>query len=104
MSLTPERLERLQRSLELALNQEWPRLNQTQRRLASMRPTPIQPLRAENAVRPIIATVATDGGENRLSLEPIRVQIVRVADSRGETYFEDFVPRSNSWPTSEPLP
>jgi hypothetical protein len=93
MSLTTERLERLQRSLELALNQEWPQLRRTQRTLAKLRPTPIAT--AASASSPaIIATVATDGGENRLSLEPIRLQMIRVADSEGEVYFEDFIPQS----------
>jgi hypothetical protein len=41
-----------------------------------------------------VATVATDGGENKLSLEPIRLQVIRVADSLGEVYFEDFVAQS----------
>ena len=43
---------------------------------------------------PIVATVATDGGEGRLSLAPISIQIVRVADNRGVVHFEEFVPRS----------
>ena len=42
----------------------------------------------------VVATVATDGGENRLSLEPIQLQVVRVADSLGEIYFEDFIAQS----------
>ena len=48
MHVTTERLERLQRSLELALNQEWPHLSATQKRLANLRPTPI-PIRPPNA-------------------------------------------------------
>src|SRR5436189_3578320 len=94
MHVTTERLERLQRSLELALNQEWPQLSATQKRLAKLRPTAI-PTRPANA-KPltVVATVATDGGENKLSLEPIQLQVIRVADSRGEVYFEDFVAQS----------
>jgi hypothetical protein len=42
----------------------------------------------------VVATVATDGGENKLSLEPIQLQVIRVADSLGEVYFEDFVAQS----------
>jgi len=76
MHFTTERLERLERSLELALNQEWPHLSATQKRLAALRPTPI-PIRPPNA-KPltVVATVATDGGENKLSLEPIQLQVV----------------------------
>jgi hypothetical protein len=94
MNLTGRRLERLHRSLELALNQEWPQLDKMQRQLARLRPTAIQPLSGTSTSVPIIATVATDGGENRLRLEPIRVQVLRVADSDGEIYFEDFIPLS----------
>jgi hypothetical protein len=94
MHVTTERLERLQRSLELALNQEWPQLASTQVRLAKLRPTLI-PISSSNAKHmSIVATVATDGGENKLSLEPIQLQVIRVADSLGEVYFEDFVAQS----------
>jgi hypothetical protein len=94
MHFTTERLERLQRSLELALNQEWPQLSATQVRLAKTRPSPI-PIRLTSAKQmSVVATVATDGGENKLSLEPIQLQVIRVADSLGEVYFEDFVAQS----------
>jgi len=94
MSLAPERLERLGRSLELALNQEWPQLGKAQRTLARVRPNPVQPLPVRKASVPVVATVAADGGENRLNLEPIRMQVIRVADSDGRVYFEDFIPQS----------
>lgn len=94
MSLTPQRLEKLQRSLELALNQEWPQLQRTQRSLARLRPVAIRSLSAGQQPVPIVATVATDGGENRLRLEPIRLQVLRVADSMGQIFFEDFIPLS----------
>ena len=94
MHFTADRLERLQRSLELALNQEWPQLSATQKRLSKLRPVPI-PIRPANATPlTVVATVATDGGENRLRLEPIQLQVVRVADSLGQVYFEDFVAQS----------
>jgi hypothetical protein len=94
MRFTTDRLERLGRSLELALNQEWPQLSATQVRLAKLRPVPI-PMRPER-MKPItlVATVATDGGENKLSLDPIQLQVIRVSDSLGEVYFEDFVAQS----------
>src|SRR6266567_9333483 len=95
MRFTTERLSRLERSLELALNQEWPQLSVTQKRLAKVRPNPIS-LPARASPLAVVATVATDGGENRLSLEPIQVQVIRVADSLGEVYFEDFIAQSLS--------
>lgn len=94
MNLTAERLTRLQRRLELALNQEWPQLDRTQRRLAKLPVSPIRPPPAPVAAPVVVATVATDGGECRLSLEPIRIQIIRVADSQGTIYFEEFIPLS----------
>src|SRR3954468_10762526 len=93
MRFTTDRLGRLGRSLELALNQEWPQLSATQKRLTKVRPNPIK-IHASKVHLPIVATVATDGGENRLSLEPIQVQVIRVADSLGEIYFEDFIAQS----------
>src|SRR6266851_3567070 len=92
MRFTADRLDRLERSLELALNQEWPQLSATQKRLAKVRPTPIS--LPAGVPLTVVATVATDGGENRLSLEPIQVQIIRVADSLGGIYFEDFIAQS----------
>lgn len=94
MRLNSNRLERLQRSLELALNQEWPRLVRTKRHLLGIRPMPIRSDIKSAGTFPVVATVATDGGENRLNLDPIRVQVLRVADSTGEVYFEDFIPLS----------
>jgi hypothetical protein len=41
-----------------------------------------------------VAPVATDGGENNLSLEPMNVEIVRVVDSDGKVHFQDFLPLS----------
>ena len=32
-----------------------------------------------------IAPLATDGGENRLTFEPLNLEIIRVVDSKGET-------------------
>ncbi|HNQ88796.1 MAG TPA: DNA double-strand break repair nuclease NurA [Verrucomicrobiota bacterium] len=91
MQLSAERLERLQRSLGLALDQEWPQLTAAQKRLARLRPTSIAARPASSTPLLVVATVATDGGENKLNLDPIRVQVVRVADSLGEIYFEDFI-------------
>ena len=93
MHFTTDRLARLQRSLELALNQEWPQLSATQKKLTAHRPKLIRTV-ADLRPLPAIATVATDGGENRLSLEPIQLQVVRVADSLGEIYFEEFIAQS----------
>jgi hypothetical protein len=94
MRLTAHRLERLKRSLELALNQEWPKLSAATNHLAALHPTPIPIRPVQPSTLPVVATVATDGGENRLSLEPMQLQIVRVADSLGEIYFEDFIAQS----------
>jgi len=41
-----------------------------------------------------VAPVATDGGENSLSLEPMNVEVIRVVDSDGYVHFQDFLPLS----------
>jgi hypothetical protein len=94
MHFTSDRLERLQRSLTVALNQEWPQLSATQKRLAKLCPAPIAIRPTQRPRLSVVATVATDGGENKLSLEPMQLQVVRVADSLGEIYFEDFIAQS----------
>lgn len=38
-----------------------------------------------------VAPVATDGGENRLTFDPLNVEIVRVADSEGREHFQKFI-------------
>ena len=41
-----------------------------------------------------IAPVATDGGENRLSFEPLNFEIIRVVDSNGASLVETVIPLS----------
>lgn len=94
VSWSTERWESVRRNLQRALDLEVPQLHRAQRRLAQLPVTPILPLPSDTRAPAVVATVATDGGECRLSLEPIRVQIVRVADSTGMIYFEDFIPLS----------
>jgi hypothetical protein len=93
MRLTAQRFERLQRSLDIALNQEWPKLGATKRRLLKVKPIWIEKTCGEAALN-AIAMVATDGGENCLSLAPMQLQVIRVADSLGTVYFEEFIAQS----------
>jgi len=88
-----DRHNRIRRSLALALNHEWPQLERTRKRVARLPTVRILDEPAATDM-PIVATVATDGGEGRLSLAPISIQIVRVADNRGVVHFEEFVPQS----------
>ncbi len=39
-----------------------------------------------------VAPVATDGGENRISFDPLNIEILRVADSEGREHIQQFVP------------
>jgi hypothetical protein len=71
MPLTNQKIEQFRRSVQLALNQEWPELAKISQRLASVEPKPINRDAPPNL--PVIATVATDGGENRVVLDPIRL-------------------------------
>ena len=41
-----------------------------------------------------IAPVATDGGENRLSFEPLHLEIIRVVDSNGTDLVQEVIPLS----------
>jgi hypothetical protein len=66
MSLATTRLEKLQRKLELALNQQWPRLDKTQRRLVKLPTTRIQPRQRPTATQPTPWIVATQARHLRL--------------------------------------
>jgi hypothetical protein len=92
MPLTNQKIEQFRRSVQLALNQEWPELAKIRQRLASVAPRSIDRDAPDNL--PVIGTVATDGGENRVVLDPIRLHVIRVASSTGEIFCEDFVPLS----------
>ena len=94
MQLSEQRIEQFRRNIELALNQEWPELSKVKRKVATLEPSPIN-LDADSTLQ-VIATMATDGGENCLILDPIRMHVVRVADSSGNIFCEDFVPLSLS--------
>jgi len=41
-----------------------------------------------------IAPVATDGGQNRISFEPLNIEIIRVVDSEGTEHVQKIVPLS----------
>jgi len=43
-----------------------------------------------------ISPVATDGGENRLTFEPLNLEIIRVVDSDGRERFQKILPLSGS--------
>lgn len=96
MRTSQDRLEKLGRSLQLALDHEWPKLATTRGSLTRLIPRPIQRHPGITARMGSVATVATDGGENRLNLDPIQLHVLRVADSLGEVYFEDFIAQSLS--------
>ena len=83
--------EKLAESLRVALNQELPQVGMVRGKIKGL---PKYPIDTDISNSLVVATVATDGGENRLVLEPIQVQIFRVMDSEGKKYFEDFIPLS----------
>jgi len=43
---------------------------------------------------PAVAPVATDGSQNRLSYDPVRIEIVRVVDSAGKEHLRRYIPLS----------
>lgn len=43
---------------------------------------------------PAVAPVATDGSQNRLSCDPVRLEILRVVDSTGKEHLRRYVPLS----------
>ena len=88
-----DRYEAWRRGLRIALAQEWPRLGALRRRLRRLETRPIPPT-PDPAAPPVVAAVAADGGESRIALDPLRIYILRVADSDGAIYFEECIPHS----------
>lgn len=90
--LKEDDIRELERRLDAALEIELPRL-------AAVRENCKGDLQFETLGGPTgelypIATVATDGGENQLRLDPIRIHVLRVADSDGNIHFDGFIPIS----------
>ena len=82
---------KLAESLKIALNQELPKVEEVKRAFKTL---PVHQIPDLDTKSMIVATVATDGGENRLILDPVRIQIIRVVDSAGNVYYENFIPLS----------
>ncbi len=88
-----DRYEAWRRGLRVALGQEWPRLGRLRRKLRRLDTLPI-PSAPTGAAPPVVAAVAADGGESRIVLDPLRIYVLRVADSDGTIYFEECIPHS----------
>jgi len=87
MILDEEDQKRLQAHIDEATKQELEELNSLREKIRQMKV-----VRMGSRHHYAIAPVATDGGENRLSFEPINIEIIRVADSEGNKRIETVVP------------
>lgn len=90
MIITQEDLQEIQRNLKQALAAEKVNLDRLRQKVRQIEVVELS-YRQCYAVAP----VATDGGENNLSLEPMNVEIVRVVDSDGVVHFQEFLPLSD---------
>ncbi len=88
--LVTQDLNQIQESLRVALEAEKVNLDLLRKKVRQLQVTQLG-YRQCYAVAP----VATDGGENNLSLQPMNVEIVRVVDSDGKVYFQEFLPLSS---------
>ncbi len=87
MILKDEDQKRLQAHIDKATEKELAELHLLREHARGLRLT-----RIGSRQHYAIAPVATDGGENRLSFEPINIEIIRVADSEGNKRIETVVP------------
>ncbi|HYE77855.1 MAG TPA: DNA double-strand break repair nuclease NurA [bacterium] len=87
-----EAISDLEESLKVALAHEYHRLDDVRKSI----PKRVDFHRFDGATAPqrVVATVATDGGENQLRLDPIRLHVLRVANSSGHFYFQGFIAQS----------
>ncbi|MDP2857111.1 MAG: hypothetical protein Q8P50_03940, partial [Bacillota bacterium] len=75
--------------LREATLQEFPRVAALRERLRSLT---IHELGYRQCLA--LAPVATDGGENRLSFDPLNIELIRVVDSEGREHVQKFIPLS----------
>lgn len=84
-----ERLQEVQEKLKNAILAEMPNLDRLREKVRTLS---VVELGYRDCYA--LAPVATDGGENNLSLEPLNIEIIRIADSNGKVHFEEFIPLS----------
>jgi len=87
MSLASLDLEAAEKELREAAGVEFPKVESLRQRL---RPLQVTQLGYRQCLA--VAPVATDGGENRLSFDPLNVEIIRIVDSEGREHFQKFIP------------
>ncbi len=87
MILEEKDIKYLQREIEKAIKLEIGGLADLREQIRKLKPKQIG-TRQHYAIAP----VATDGGENRLSFEPVNIEIIRVVDSEGTKHIEAIVP------------
>jgi len=90
MALINLDLEDVKKNLNRAVDQELPLIYELREQIKNLK---IQELGYRQCYA--IAPVATDGGENNISFEPINLEIIRVVDSEGIVHFQDFIPLSS---------
>jgi hypothetical protein len=86
MGLAQSNYDALREKIEVAVSKELPQVEELRkeaRRLSVIRLRE-RPCRS-------IAPVATDGGENRLSFEPLNLEIIRVVDSEGQELVQEII-------------
>lgn len=89
MSLSSIDLEKASKEIEEATLYEIPKVNKLREKAHSLK---IQELNYRQCYA--VAPVATDGGENRISFEPMNIEIIRVVDSEGKEYVQKIIPLS----------
>src|SRR5574341_449200 len=89
MSLSSIDLNQARKEIEEATRYEIQKVIKLRERVNSLK---IQELNYRQCYA--IAPVATDGGENRISFEPMNIEIIRVVDSEGKEYIQKIIPLS----------
>lgn len=90
MALVNLDIENVKQRLYKAVDQELPLIDELREQVRNLN---IQELGYRQCYA--IAPVATDGGENNISFEPVNLEIIRVVDSEGTLHFQDFIPLSS---------
>jgi hypothetical protein len=89
LTLSSIDLDKTRSEIEKAVKYEIPKLENLRAKTFDLN---IQELKYRQ--RYAIAPVATDGGQNRISFEPLNIEIIRVVDSDGTEHIQKVVPLS----------
>lgn len=79
----------LREAVKSAVGIEAPNVEKIRQKVQDFEVIPLEPRQCHS-----VAPVAMDGGENRISFDPVHIEILRVVDSEDEVHVQEIIPLS----------